>query len=397
VRYNRQHPPFPDLQLSDAVRTSFAGDTEQPGLNAMAYRAPEQWNGYVVPATDQYALAVMAYYLLTQHVPFTGTAEQLRDQHLHMLPRPPGTISAHISPAIDTVLLRALAKKPEERYPSIIAFAQAFQQVASVPSPPQAAREMLPSFAPLPDNRHSSSSSRLKGPLVLGLIVLVVVSSIGVGFYALINYNRQIAFQVTPTPTGKTPGPTSTAATAAPTINGTVVLQDDLTNNSAQLWLESPACQFTQGAYHVIVEKENSRELCDLKYVLDFADMAIQVDITIIEGNTAGLIFRSTTDGLYLFEFSNKGDFSFCKGSANVKLACPIKHKTTSAITTTTGKNTLLITARGDSFKFYINNTLVGETQDASYPKGVFGFIAGTAAPAKRTEAGFSNLTVSEL
>ena len=90
------------------------------------YMAPEQWTGQAVFASDQYALAIMAYELLTGKLPFQGTRINLMYAHLHMNPQPPGKINPLLPSAVDMVLLRALAKQPEARFSSMAAFAQDF-------------------------------------------------------------------------------------------------------------------------------------------------------------------------------------------------------------------------------------------------------------------------------
>ena len=56
-------------------------------------------------------------------------------QHLMTLPQPPSSLNRSLSPAIDTVILRALAKQPAERYPSIADFARELQRaIASAPT-----------------------------------------------------------------------------------------------------------------------------------------------------------------------------------------------------------------------------------------------------------------------
>src|SRR6266567_3335466 len=127
----------PDLMLADfgvAKSASATVTMSQSVRGTPAYMAPEQWEGTPVPATDQYALAMMAYDLLTGRPAFQGSLGQVMYQHLHVTPQPPGKLNPRVPADVDTVLLHALAKKPEERFASISAFARAFQQALLVDS-----------------------------------------------------------------------------------------------------------------------------------------------------------------------------------------------------------------------------------------------------------------------
>lgn len=94
-----------------------------------AYVAPERWQGEAVPASDQYALAAITYELLVGRPPFQGSSENtMRRLHTTMQPQPPTAHNPALAPAANDVLLRALAKKPEERFPSVTAFAQIFRR-----------------------------------------------------------------------------------------------------------------------------------------------------------------------------------------------------------------------------------------------------------------------------
>ncbi len=107
------------------------------------YNAPEQYHGRPVPATDQYALACVAYLLLAGKPVFSGTVAELYHQHLSVTPRPATQVNALLPPAVDTPLLRALAKSPEQRFPRILDFAQALEATirpASLASRPLAMR-----------------------------------------------------------------------------------------------------------------------------------------------------------------------------------------------------------------------------------------------------------------
>ena len=97
--------------------------------DSFLYIAPEQWSGFSLPASDQYSLAVIIYELLAGRPPFQGNSEQImKRMHVTMPPQPVTIYNAAISAPTNKVLLRALAKRPEERFESITAFADALQR-----------------------------------------------------------------------------------------------------------------------------------------------------------------------------------------------------------------------------------------------------------------------------
>ena len=93
------------------------------------YIAPERWQGQALPASDQYGLAAITYELLTGRVLFQGNSEQImRQLHTTMQPQALTLFTTHVSPALSNVVLRALSKRIEDRFPSVIQFAQALQR-----------------------------------------------------------------------------------------------------------------------------------------------------------------------------------------------------------------------------------------------------------------------------
>src|SRR6266571_4465936 len=131
IRRKKDVSSPPDLQLADfgiAKINSATSSMSHASRGTPISMAPEQWNGDPVPATDQYALAIMTYQLLTGRPPFRGRPEQMMYQHLTVPPPPPSTFRKDLPASIDAVLLHALAKRPQERFPSISEFAVAFQQ-----------------------------------------------------------------------------------------------------------------------------------------------------------------------------------------------------------------------------------------------------------------------------
>ena len=132
IRHRPETPNRPDVLLADFGIAKFTGGSQESHAirGTLEYMAPEQWRSHPVPASDQYALAVTTYELLTGRTPFQGNVAQLINQHYNAQPQPPSMLNSRISPAVDAVILKALRKQPEERYPSIRAFVDALQQVA---------------------------------------------------------------------------------------------------------------------------------------------------------------------------------------------------------------------------------------------------------------------------
>ena len=93
--------------------------------------APEQLQGHPCKASDQYALGVIIYEWLTGNRPFSGSFPEIAAQHC--LAEPPPLRGAHpdIPQVVEAVILRALAKRPEQRFASVQAFARAFEQAAA--------------------------------------------------------------------------------------------------------------------------------------------------------------------------------------------------------------------------------------------------------------------------
>jgi tRNA A-37 threonylcarbamoyl transferase component Bud32 len=106
------------------------------------YMSPEQAEGVEEPdaRSDIYSLGVVVYEMLTGKVPFSGTTPlSIMLSHANKPPPQPSQINPDVSPALEAVLLKALAKKPEDRYSRAgelsRALAEAFEAAAGVEAP----------------------------------------------------------------------------------------------------------------------------------------------------------------------------------------------------------------------------------------------------------------------
>ncbi len=100
----------------------------QQTAGTLAYMAPEQIEGHPRPASDQYALGVLVYEWLCGSRPFEGSATEVMVQQLTMPPPPLHEKVATIPLGIEQVVLRVLAKDPEQRFASVEAFALALEE-----------------------------------------------------------------------------------------------------------------------------------------------------------------------------------------------------------------------------------------------------------------------------
>jgi serine/threonine-protein kinase len=161
-------------------------------LGTAHYIAPEQAQGEVItPRTDLYAVGVVLYEMLTGRTPFEGdSAVSIALAHVNNTPRSPRSLVPEISPALDAVVLRALAKRPSDRFADADAFLAALSD---------AARGIAPVYAP-PTGEHETAYVERRGvtgdrralteddlreptpwwkrPVVIGLLALAVIAVI---------------------------------------------------------------------------------------------------------------------------------------------------------------------------------------------------------------------------
>jgi tRNA A-37 threonylcarbamoyl transferase component Bud32 len=176
-------------------------------LGTAGYLAPEQARGEpTTPATDLYALAVVAFELLTGRRPFQAdnpTAEAAAHVHAEV-----PAVSEHgdLPRELDPVFRRAMAKDPADRYPSAADFVSALRE--GLRSTGATTREFVPEPAP--------AGNRFPLPALIGA-GLLAASLVGVGLAAALTRGddgQPTAQTVTSTVRGETR--TETVVTTAP-------------------------------------------------------------------------------------------------------------------------------------------------------------------------------------
>ncbi|HEY6433685.1 MAG TPA: protein kinase, partial [Acetobacteraceae bacterium] len=207
-------------------------------MGTPAYMSPEQFMGQVVnERTDIYSAAVVLYQLLTGERPFDGSTTSIMHKVLNTEPPLPSQLANTAPPAIDAVVRRAMAKRPEERFPSAAAFEEAISTAVAAPVAPAAPETELtmlavPPAAPpperpaiVPNRAVESEPSRRRGLPILALIagvVLVAVLGAGTWWFVL---RPTPATQVASASPATAPSQVPLAAPAAPAVVATPVPQ----------------------------------------------------------------------------------------------------------------------------------------------------------------------------
>ncbi len=204
----------PDVPLAgddledEAERLHITGEGQI--LGTPEYMAPEQITGGKIDArSDVYALGVLLYRLATGRLPFEATT-RVEMYRGHLFEAPPPIDPALGLPAdLVTVILRALAKQPNDRWASAAAMRQAVIAARTKLVPSSAASSARAAAAPEIDPIPTDSGTRAAYPKRSARYVLwAVLAGVAVGlvlFLALGGKSEKAGERVAPTPTEAPP------------------------------------------------------------------------------------------------------------------------------------------------------------------------------------------------
>jgi serine/threonine-protein kinase len=162
------------VKISDFGIARIASSTlTQAGavVGTPSYMAPEQFRGEQADGrADIFSSGIVLYQLLTGARPFSGTAATVMHQIMHDEPRAPSAVLPALGTRFDHVVATAMAKAPDQRYPSARAFRDALQQALHGAGDPDATtladsdRTMLAAGLPAPPDRTADHSSATVTP-----------------------------------------------------------------------------------------------------------------------------------------------------------------------------------------------------------------------------------------
>jgi eukaryotic-like serine/threonine-protein kinase len=213
-------------------------------MGTPSYMSPEQIMGLPVDGrSDLFSAGVILYQFLTGERPFAGSATTTMQKVLKEEPLPPSTLNVQLSPALDAVVRKALAKRPDERFQTAQEFADAIRVAASATT----ARAATAPAVATPPAGHSDptliagtdatvvnavpSARAAAQPATavpvptrasygLGLPLVVVVAAIAVGAGAWFIYQRRAVETATPAqaPAAQAPAASGASRPVPPSV-----------------------------------------------------------------------------------------------------------------------------------------------------------------------------------
>lgn len=210
-------------------------------------------------------------------------------------------------------------------------------------------------------------------------------------------------FVATPTPTftpvpTRTPFPTSTPETGNAFFEETEFVRGGCFSTSSDDDIDRFA---EDGQFHMQVHSPNiiAWTICDEEAPI--GDFTLEADVTTLEGpdnNVAGLVFRFDDNSNEFYSFSIGADGYYVLTKDGLDYTEPtylVEWDTSSVIQQGKKTNHLKLEVVGDTFKYYVNDTLIGEVTDSTLGSGEIGLIVGTFDEGN-VHIAFDNIKVSQ-
>ncbi len=366
------------------------------------YISPEQALGQTLDGrSDIYSLGVTLFFLLAKRLPFiSDTTLTLALMHIHEIPPSLCTIRTDVSPAIDHVIRKALAKSPATRFQTAGAFSEAFthaienvqhgsteediedpfgQQEVHVPSTKAKVYVKQIPMKPFKTG-HFLTLPRLA--LIATILLLVLGGTVMSTFYFL---HR---------------GPISTSPTSLVIGVSKQENADTLTNDTD--WpLSSTFFYDKQHQHYHVLNKSVQGVALALYSEHQYSNFHLSVTMTLVHGKDDnsdyyGVVFRASPDQshYYVFEItSSTGQYVFLRFDGKWT---PIASGFVTSLHVGTSKsNTLTVDASGNAFTFSLNNKPVSSPiSDTSSAKLSTGEV-GLYVEEQDVEVAFSHLYVA--
>ena len=393
------------LMQPDGHSTEQSMKSSETLMGTPEYISPEQALGEPLDGrSDVYSFAVTLFFLLAGRPPFQADSSiAIALMHVHDIPPLLSTVRPAISPQIDQIIAKALAKWPEDRYQTAGKFSVAFSEAVAntdnnILSDSEAEQKAIVSsngakkaIAPLKPNaqdklswKNSSKLQRIALPFFL--LIAVITGSVLSVF--LVNKFMN------------TKHPQSTPISSQ---------NDYLLDNGKNEWpIVNGIYFFKNGQYHI----KNNQQQSFATALYDFGGYTFtnfHLTVTTSEiqglrngGDFYGIVLRSTANQAqyYLFEItpSGGGQFDFWRFDELTKPPDLLaKGSVPSLLTGFNQNNVISIEVLGNKFTFFVNKQQLGKPIIDSSIRHLSSGAIGLSVEGKNTEVAFSHLYIDKL
>jgi serine/threonine protein kinase len=392
------------LMRPDGQSTEQSMKSPEALMGTPDYISPEQALGEPLDGrSDVYSFAVTLFFLLAGRPPFhADTSIAMALMHVHDTPPLLSTIRFDITPQIDRVIAKALAKWPEDRYQTAGKFSAAFAEAVAnadnyVLSDSEAKQKAIvssngakKSIVPLkpitqdkPTWKNSSKLQRITLPFFL--LIAVIIGSVLSVFVVNKFMNSKHAQSTT---------------TSSQT--------DNLLDNKNNEWpIVGGIYFFKNGQYHIKNNQQQSFTIALYDFgSYPFTNFHLIVTTSEIQGlrnggDFYGIVLRSTANQAqyYLFEItpSGGGQFDFWRFDGLTKLPLLLaKGSVPSLLTDFDQNNVINIEVSGSKFTFFVNKQQLGKPIIDTSNQPLSSGAIGLSVEGKNTEVAFSHLYIDK-
>jgi serine/threonine protein kinase len=370
------HAYLVDFGLAKAKVATDALSHVETMIGTPEYMAPEQSNNVNDHRSDIYSLGIILYQMLTGHVPFTGdTPVAVTLKHLQTPPTPPRQLNSNIPQSIEDIILKALAKQPDQRYQQANDFSSAYRaalqqewiitsQAQSLPIQshnhaqisdkilytaiisPISTQPLYPceipdkyrlfpldyDEAPIPAIEDFNKKNKRKKFLSIILFSLIIIIIIPLGLFwqarnpskdpsqpnmptKLMHWQRKAVEQAKINSQATLAAQARVQATVGITSAigaGKLLYYDDMVQSGGGWINDGKQCYFSPQGYHVSTHLPYAAAWCYTDHQR-FSNAVISVQAQLLHGDFYGLIFRLNpyTKAFYVLEVNSLGQYRF--------------------------------------------------------------------------------------
>jgi len=422
------------------------------------YMSPEQGGGDpLTRQSDIYSLGVVLYEMVTGRVPFDAeTPMAVVIKHMTDPLPPPSTLNPDTSPALESVILKSMAKRPEDRFESAADMVRAVRlaipesamvrdpsQVGTVPTEDLAQAEAAAREGEV-ERPSQTLTVRRVAPWLVGAGAIAVLGLCAIGVFVVVKLATSASSAATTEavpPTAPVQLATATLSTAPlsataipdlslsptaeppagtriktafresspanlPSARWPVTISDSFDSNVNE-WnpfsevadeFGSRSFTFQNGKYHWEVLPTDNVSVHDTPEMNPISEFAISVDAQQLSGSQEadfGIVFRETAaDTFYNFNIDSRQNYWLRMNDGGRWTT--LIDLTRSAAIRPNASNRVTVVANDGHFYFFINDQYVDEIEEDSLLRGRVGMVVNLFEPGVLAEWEFDNFELRE-